>query len=233
MFSARSLRKLVRSLLIVVVSGILTASACLPSADNAAPVVNSTIKRFASVPKDVSEYRSVFGKPPSGAQRADIESTYQEAGTRGLQVLARTDESSIAEKFIVEYQSGGAQFATLVGHNEGGVFRFADGSGVNLDALGGEGYPLLAVISCESGQYVNGTAVGIPSRLTFQIAYATEQRYTQRVRQLRSLSPAEARDILEASLREAVAASNVRVTIRFTAIGGGVGVVGFSIYQVA
>lgn len=194
-------------------------------------------RRFASVPEDSTAFGRIFGHEPTAAQASDISRILSEGRSSGLTIVrSDTGAGTLAQQFLDRYHGApsGSQVFTLVGHNAGGQFRFADGSPMDLTQLGDQSDKLIAVISCESGAFVNGNAIGIPTRLTYTVAYRAETNFVARVRLLAKLgvlpSHDEAQRALESALNDA--ASGVGVQVRWTAVAvGSGGVAAIAIWQ--
>jgi len=191
------------------------------------------IKRYVSVARNGDEFARIFERSPTAGQEATISKTFAKAETTGRTALrASVANESVAQEFLREYRSTPRDgLITLVGHNAGGTFRFADGSTIDLGKLGSSDGSLVAVVSCESARFVDGRAVGIPTDVTYDVAYRTEQKFSEQVAGSPSLSRSEAQQYLESALADAVRELRVEGFYKTAVIGGGTGVVGVSIYQ--
>lgn len=195
-----------------------------------------TSQRFVSVAENAGEYKQIFGKLPTTSQESAISKILAQAKQQGLTIV-RPAGSKAAAEFESAYLQSSADVITLVGHNKQGLFKFSDGSYFPLDQIRpSDDVPVLAVISCESAPIVEGYAVGLPTEVTYAIAFRTEEVFLQR---LNALDESSRRDLptlqveLEAALDVAVIERNVKV-FKYALVGTGSGtVVGVSIYQVA
>ncbi len=195
-----------------------------------------TSQRFVSVAENASQYKQIFGELPNVSQEAAIEKNLSRAEQQGMTIV-RPATSTAAVEFQRSYQQSSADVITLVGHNDKGSFKFSDGSSLPLSQVpSSPTLPVLAVISCESARTIQGHAVGLPTEITYAIAFRTEELFLQRMSAVDENSrrdlPTVQRE-LEAALDEAVAERNVRIA-KYALVGtGSAGVVGVSIYQVA
>jgi hypothetical protein len=217
----------------------LAISGCRrPPNPEAAEQATIAFKRFAAVGESADDFPRIFRNRKATAARVrDFTNARPTAQTKGFTLLIRSEnESNIAETFLAQYrQAASGQIFTLVGHNEGGIFRFRDGSWLNLNLIGqNDTDKLIAVISCESGRFVQGQAVGVPSDTTYNIAFSTEERFRQHVQEAVAagvvIDATRARQELTRSFNEIKTERQVR--IYSYSIGSG-GVVGLAIFEAA
>ncbi len=86
--------------------------------------------------------------------------------------------------------------------------------------------PPIAMISCNSMTYANGQAFGVPSAITFTVAYATEANFAAKLA-LHESVPAvpELQAMLVEALNEAVSEANTQLKyVAFTVGAGGTGI---------
>ena len=208
----------------------LIASGCESS-----PQAAIAFRRFASVGRNADDFSRIFKERRATPSRVqEFVNARSTAESKGFTLLTRVSNSqTVAQAFLDEYnQSTTGQIFTLVGHNEGGKFRFYDGSEINLNSVGqNEAGGILAVISCESGRYVEGRAVGVPTDVTYNIAFSTEEKLRRRLDNAAAagivIDPSRAKEELLAALDETARERQVRVL--YYSIGSG-GVVGVAIY---
>jgi hypothetical protein len=167
-----------------------------------------------------------------GASKAmEIDRTYAAArdlqSTGLFQIAHGAAHLTAAEEALNSYQSGRYSSLVLVGHNDGGVFKFPDGSYINLATVRANQTTTLAVLSCESSGY-GGYYAGIPSPLTYSIAFRTSQIYNDKVYRYFSttgqqiLDLVTAQELLSSSYNQARLEKGVRYAAAPTiAFGGG------------
>lgn len=190
-------------------------------------------QRFVAAADDFAEYEIIWGRTPTQGQQSRQSAVLDDAISQGLTALRSTSTETAAQRFTSLYRSSSADVVTLVGHNEGGIFRFPDGSTADLRSVGSEGGPILAMISCDSAEYSTGQKIGLPTAVTIELAVDVEQRFVAKISALDALpTTQEVGAILEEALREAT--STRPEAYKFYLIGGvtGTAVVGVGIYQV-
>lgn len=159
------------------------------------------VSRFVSAADDAAEYELIWGRQPSQGLLSRDRALLQSLDDSVVRVAPRADATA-AETFVDYYQRSADDVITLTGHNEAGIFRFPDGSWVDIGALGSGGPPI-AIISCESAKYASGQAVGLPSVLTLTVAADIERTFVQRVSDLNAApSVAQLKRLLEDSADE-------------------------------
>ncbi|MDF1605030.1 hypothetical protein [Nocardioides sp. YIM 152315] len=201
---AEALRAWTALLLAAVV--LAAASACGGSTPRTAA---ATIRaaRFISAADSAAEYEAIWAaKPTAGRLRRD-RATLAHVDTDVVRVVASSGTSA-ADTFVDGYRSSSADVVTVIGHNEGGLLKFADGSSVPLWDLGVGGKPI-ALISCSSAAYARGQAVGLPDPVALATAVRIEQALTARVSQLEEApTAAQLKDLLvTVALEESAATS--------------------------
>ena len=209
----------------------LALSACSGSTATRAANVGA---RLIIGAEDASQFAAVFGD--DAVRDADELVAAAQAlakGERGGLTIVRPGTGTAAESALDALTSSKAAVATVIGHNEEGVLRFPDGSGLIIANLPVDG-PKIAVISCSSQKYVNGNAVGLTMDLNYSIALRTEQLFTERVA---ALSVDEAADtaILQRELDaafDAAAAEHPNDLAISIAITGSAAVVGVAILAI-
>jgi hypothetical protein len=153
------------------------ASAALPNA----------VSTFVVAPTDAKEYQNIF-RPTAGTTKhpADLtqaqvsELTSVQASLK--QTLGRDGPDDLTDKSIeARIKADPAAFVIIVGHNDRGQFRFADGSETTIDLMAKAARPDQRVIfiSCEAARHLTQpNAVGARRELTypeaFQIAKSIE-----------------------------------------------------------
>lgn len=194
-------------------------------------------QRFASVADDADGFARVFGRQPTAAEAGAFRRTIDDALGRGLVVLQQSSAGSMADEVVARLQqpATGPRVFTLVGHNAGGQLRFPDGSGLDIGMLSVRTDDVGAVLACNSAEYVDGSVVGLPTTLSYEVAFATEQRFIASAESYTSngdaLTPAAASDLLISAFDEVVRNERyARMARRTTA--GAAGVAGIGIYEV-
>ena len=212
---------------------VLLTTGCGGGGGSTSGRVASNIQRLVATADEVAEYNNIWGKIPTAGQQRRQSAILDDATSQGLTALRSTPTRTASEQFLDLYQSTSADIVTLVGHNDGGIFRFPDASWVDLREVGGDGGPIIALISCDSAVYASGQAVGLPTPVTIELAVDVEQRFVTKVGALQALpSVAEAERLLVEALSEAADARAERfVYMTLTGVGSGV-VAGISIHEV-
>ena len=151
-----------------------------------APLPN-TVSTFIVAPTDAKEYRNIFiATSGNGTQPADLtqaqasELTSVKASLK--QTLGRNRPDDLSDKSVeARIKADPASFVIVVGHNEKGEFRFADGTQTTIDVMAQSARPdqRLIFISCEAAEHLTQpNAVGARRDLTypeaFQIAKSIE-----------------------------------------------------------
>lgn len=191
------------------------------------------VEGFVAGAHSEEEYRAIWGTPPTVGQLRRVDVLTSKASSNGIRLLGVSGAASAASTFQDSYASSTADVVSIVGHNDLGAFKFSGGSDVLLSNLGGSSQPILAVFSCDSDRYVNGSAVGVTSPISIQVALLAQERFLQLVRALPSPPNAKAaQDLVNSAVDSAARQLQVRVVYR-TGLGlAGAGVVGGSIYVV-
>lgn len=196
-----------------------------------------TVQKFAATVDDAAGFGNVWKRAPrSAGELGKVTSASRKAESLGYRIPVASGTRTAANDFLRRYNESTADVVTLVGHNDNGLFRFADGSWVQLSTLGNPNRPMVAMVSCDSIEYANGQAIGLPSAVTYTIAYATENKFANRIAQLPWLP---SKDVLQQMLIQSLdeAAREHQVAIKYR-IAAGVGVsltapFGIAIYQEA
>jgi hypothetical protein len=212
----------------------LVANACGGNKAPAARRVALEFERLAALPSTADEFAGIFKRQPTASQLAATRAAATRAQQAGVQLLPALAASGTVADFVVERLRNpfGPKVLTLIGHNEGGLFRFADGSSIALNQL-----PTLApgklpvAISCESARYSSGLQLGFASPITVQVAQLTESLFVGRLNALaqegQAITPAAAQAQLEAALAEAVHQLRVETIVKVATPG----VVGVAIWE--
>ncbi len=195
--------------------------------------VKSTIlklEQYAAVAYSSAEHHNIWGEAsPAGLSK--IIKSAGEASDRGYQIIESTKTVTAAQNFLQNYQNSNADVLTLVGHNDNGTFKFGDKSSFLLKDLGNDDGPVVAILSCESSKFANGKSIGLPTEITFSVAYATGERFSSKIQQLPTLpNHVVLQQMLVDSLNEVMHEKNVRIA--YQSLGSvGVGVVGIAVWQ--
>lgn len=197
------------------------------------PAEESVVKRVFAGPAGESEWRAIFQRVPSAAELDDAARASQTAARGGYVILKPS--TTLADSFMETVRSSNNEIITLIGHNDGGAFRFSDGSAISLDGIGTlSRTSRVAVISCYSTNRVRGGGIGIGNIAVFAVAQDTATRFAQLVggRSPRTLTNGQ----LQALLDQAFVAANRadRSGVPLAAVGlslsGGMGI---TIYEVS
>lgn len=187
--------------MIVLTVAALVAAGCGGAPTSGGQRAALTLERFISGPQNAADYKAIWGKVPGAGQQQRDQSVL--AGlSSDITRLAPAAGNTAADTFTASLKSSDAAVVTVIGHNDGGFLRLADGSGVPLSELGGVG-PLVAMISCDAARYASNNAVGIlPSTVTLSVAVQIERTLTSRLQQLNSRPDvAQLKQLLDESTR--------------------------------
>lgn len=128
-----------------------------------------TMRMLYAAPADGDEFRRIFGYSPS---RSEIDAVMR--ARKGLGDFQRSRPVTSADDLLNELSDGDDSIFIVVGHNEGGMLRMADGSQVDLLTLSRsceENGKLCVVLSCHSNRYIGSTTTrGIDDAITYQEA---------------------------------------------------------------
>lgn len=188
------------------------------------------LEKYAAVATGADDFRNIWGQAPTANELDKAIKAAGQASKLGFKVPAATQVRTAAKSFLEEYRTSTADVVTLVGHNDSGTFRFADGSPLSLSELSSAGGPPVAMISCNSMTYANGQAVGVPSAITFTVAYATQAKFAAKLASRESVPAAsELQSMLLESLNEAATESGARM--KYAVFGVGTGGAGIATWQ--
>lgn len=188
------------------------------------------LEKYAAVATGAEDFRNIWGKTPTATELDKAIKAAGQAADLGFQIPAATQAQTAAESFLANYRTSTADVVTLVGHNDNGTFRFADSSPLALSELSSAGGPPVAMISCNSLTYANGQAVGVPSAITFTVAYATQAKFAAKLASRESVpTVAELQAMLIESLTEA--ANESRAPMKYAVFGVGAGGAGIATWQ--
>lgn len=218
---------MLRRLLVVV---LLLATAGCGGAKTAASQGGQLVKRYASVAETADDYARIFGKPPNAAQNGQIPDVLGQAKAGGFSVTLPSGGATAAQVLLSDFRAQRSGFVVVVGHNESGSLRFADGSELALTRLDGGGAVLVA-ISCDSAKHVSDASVGLPTRLTYDVAFLTERKFSEGLTATTSLLAA--RQLLDAAFLDAVRELKATRVKRVALVGSGLSVpaIGISIHE--
>ena len=192
------------------------------------------IEKFAAVAVDERQVVNIWGKEQASAKTvAQATAAAREAPGLGYKTIEFTATRTAADVWLQQYRESSAGVVVLVGHNNNGQFRFADGSAVNLKTVGDQGGPPIALLSCDSDRFANGQSVGVIGDVSFPLAWDTERRFAEKLA-LKEVVPSNSdlQALLTASLDEAARAKKVKVYAAGGSIGSGVVVVSISVVRV-
>ena len=187
------------------------------------------VASFASVARTAEEAKNIWQKDFNTRLLSETTSAAEIAPSLGVHLVTSTGSETGEQAFTRLLSESSADVVTLVGHNQGGYFRFPDGTYIDLQTLG-QSEKLIAMISCNSIQYANGSSAGLPGYVGLDVAFTVQSRLTAKVQSL-SYSPdvAEVQGMLVATLNEVASERSVR--IRYSLAGGGT-IAGITIWQV-
>lgn len=150
------------------------------------PLPNA-VSTFVVAPTDAKQYRNIFR--PTGANAAHPQDLTQAQATELTsvqvslkQTLGRDRPDDLSDKSVeARIKADPSSFLIVVGHNDKGQFRFADGTETTIDLMAQAARPdqRLIFISCEAARHLTQpNAVGVRRELTypeaFQIAKSIE-----------------------------------------------------------
>lgn len=189
-----------------------------------------TLERFIVAADDVQEYRGIWGTQPSQRQLRENQGVLRTADEL-LRVPTPTS-STAAQSWVEAYQASAADVVTLVGHNEEGAFRFADGSSVDLQSLGQTSGPALVVISCDAARNSQNQVVGtVPEFVTLTAAVEIERRVAAAVADGGSSTTSQLEVVVDDATTEVLAENSAyRMAGGVVVVAGSV--IGVSVYTI-
>lgn len=223
-----------RSLVAPTIILLLALTGCFGSGGGAegGAVVRTVLHmdNYAAVATGADEFVNIWGRSPSATELDRTIAAAGQASSLGFKIPAATGSASAAQAFLEQYRTSTADVVTLVGHNDDGVFRFADGSPLPLNELADAGGPPVAMISCNSMSYADGQSVGIPSAITFTVAYAAQAKFAAKLAARQTVpTVGELQSLLTESAAEA--ANESGAVLKYTVFGVGASGAGIAIWQ--
>jgi hypothetical protein len=184
--------------------------------------------RYFSGPVDELQFQGMFnlkrGTKNFEKLLEDALGGTREAEQRGMQVLLPAAQltATLADDFLTKLRGYTSGVVTLIGHNDEGRFYFADRSWVGVDALAAaSGGARVAIISCESARYASGLSLGVPSKLSYEVAHRTEAKFLARLENLtEDSSNADLQAALTGAFNDAVFEMKAGRAIKGAAVAG-------------
>lgn len=152
-----------------------------PATADRLSALDDVVRVVVSGVRHADDFKGVWGRVPKSQFELDqaVNAT-RTAQSRGYRVIFPQPKITMRDMLRNEYieatKQGAAAFA-LVGHNQKGFFRFADGTGWNLATVAsweGGGGPVPVLLSCQSKVWaLNGQAVTISDDITYGVGLDT------------------------------------------------------------
>jgi hypothetical protein len=115
--------------------------------------LDPTVSTYIVAPATTVDFERIFGRQPSSREADDMKAFQKKAkDSVGEAALSRQLTAKNFEGTLTESKSS---FEILVGHNDGGSFKFADGSALNLADMveaAGKHAKQLILVSCRAVQ---------------------------------------------------------------------------------
>lgn len=228
---ARRVGTVRRAALAALIVGVLALAGCSGGAVSQGSQLVG--KRLVAIADDADGFLRIFDKQPTGSEAAGLSGLFRKAEDVGLDVLIASGGVRQADLVVEALADPATSYLTLVGHNAAGSFRFADGSALELASLAPAPGKVVAVISCESSDFVTGTTLGVPDPLTYQVAFRTEQLFTAGLTVAMLTDTAAAQQLLTQSFQRAAAEVTAKRFAIYTVVGlpPVAGVVGLAIVE--
>jgi len=190
----------------ILVVGLCSAVLVASCGGNPAPKLKAAA-RFFSGALNEAEAASIFGSKRLGDARLlnDVLSATKLGQSKfGLTLLEFSGSVSMADDLGQKLLAADSGIVTLIGHNENGLLKLKDGSGLVLAGLGTRtGGAKVAVIACNSLDDVTKSAAGIATDIEYEVAFATEARFLEKAAQFDESTPvAQLQSILDDALAE-------------------------------
>jgi len=140
----------------------------------------NAVSTFVVAPMSSEQYRNIFRSSGEGdSQNTELtQSQVSELNTVQAslkKILGRISSDDLNDKsFAARIKADPAAFVLLVGHNDKGRFRFADGSDTTIDLIAQAARPDQRVIfiSCQASEHLSGpNAAGTSRELTYPEAF--------------------------------------------------------------
>lgn len=144
-----------------------------------APLPNA-VSIFVVAPTDANQYRNIFRQTGSNATHPGDLTQAQSSELTSVQVslkqtLGRDHPDDLSGKSVESrIKADTSSFVIVVGHNDKGQFRFADGTETTIDSMAQAARPdqRLIFISCEAARHLTQpNAVGARRELTYPEAF--------------------------------------------------------------
>jgi hypothetical protein len=164
--------------------------------------------------------------------RSVLAATKNAQSIRGLAVFTTASVvGTMADELERQLKSATEGVFTIIGHNDNGQIRLADGSGLPLHGIGERtGGASVALVSCQSLPFVKNFGAGLAAKVEIDVAVAAESIFQERLQNWRGAppSPEQLQDLLDSSVAAAARAKQsdrlVKVGTGLT-VGGGITVV--------
>lgn len=189
----------------------------------AAPLLDDAL-RIVNETKTGPEFKAVFGHEPSRAELGKAaQSVDALLGNGSHSVVLAPAVERMADQTMRLISDSTRPAITLVGHNEGGFLRFADGSRLSIEAAADGAPPgkILLILSCSANSYITvlGTVIGPMRRIAYEDTAAIERAfYSALPRSLDGLTKAD----LDRAMSDALATVSTQKTLTVVSRAAGV-----------
>ncbi len=146
--------------------------------------VEPTVSTYIVAPASTAEFARIFGREPSSGEVDDMNAFQTKAkGALGAEALRHQLTSKSYEGMLRESKSS---FEILVGHNDGGSFKFQDGSAMDLADMLGTAFKYnkqLILVSCRAVQNSGvKDALGTTREITYPEGLFIAERLASAIR---------------------------------------------------
>ena len=129
-----------------------------------------SLRLLYAAPSNGDDFQRIFGHAPS---RSELSSVAQ--ARRNLGNFPQSRPVTNADEVIDALTDGDRSIQVIIGHNEDGMLRLADGSQVDIETLSrkcAENGKLCVVLSCHSNRHIDRTSTtrGIDDAITYHEA---------------------------------------------------------------
>jgi hypothetical protein len=190
--------------------------------------VEASFAAYGVVPEDNCVFKAVFGRTPTAR-----DTTAVEKARTSLKALAPefTANRMTAEGFREFVRDADEQFLIIIGHNDAGKFRFADGEAMPLADMAGlcvDRGKRCIFLSCEAMKALPESAVGAAKPLTYEKAFFVATRLKRFGEQRRDKQSVSLDDIV----KEMQSAQLKFQTLNFLSTGAKLAATGIAIMAI-
>ena len=218
--------------LFAVLSALTLTVSCGGAGGGTVAAKSVAVKLFASVGDDTRSLEKIFHRSPtnplSQKEFSDARGAFKQATSNGFEIFAGTSRpTTIAAQVLETINQTASGLVVLVGHNENGSIYFRDGSGVAITSIQNPPGGFTAILSCSSLVGMQD-ALGIPTELSYTIAFDTGRRFQSALRargNLDGLTRQAAQDLLTSSFNSAKQARGTKLVVLGASGAGAVTVI--------